>query len=197
VPDLSLPGAVAMFAHRMLAIVVVALFTWTMIRARTMTPRSPLLVRLATIALVLVIAQIFVGVSTRSHVEGDELAARLRELGYETADLSRNEMAKLHVRHMVGGRSPDVASERVCRFEFPERPGALMQFLDALGGRWNISLFHYRNHGADFGRVLTAFEVPESERSAFDAFLSGLDYHFQLDENNEAYRRFLGHDRQQ
>jgi threonine dehydratase len=137
-------------------------------------------------------AQIFVGVATRSHHEGDELAARLRDLGYETADLSGNEMAKLHVRHMVGGRSPDVTSERVCRFEFPERPGALLQFLDALGGRWNISLFHYRNHGADFGRVLTAFEVPEAERSAFEAFLAGLDYRFQLDEGNEAYRRFLG-----
>jgi threonine dehydratase len=141
-------------------------------------------------------AQIFVGVATRSHHEGDELAARLRELGYETADLSGNEMAKLHVRHMVGGRSPHVASERVCRFEFPERPGALLQFLDALGGRWNISLFHYRNHGADFGRVLAAFEVPERERSAFEAFLSGLGYRFELDENNDAYRRFLGHDSQ-
>jgi threonine dehydratase len=138
-------------------------------------------------------AQIFVGVATRSRHEGDELAARLRDLGYETADLSGNEMAKLHVRHMVGGRTPHVASERVCRFEFPERPGALLQFLDALGGRWNISLFHYRNHGADFGRVLVAFEVPEAERSAFEAFLSGLSYRFQLDEDNEAYRRFLGH----
>jgi threonine dehydratase len=141
-------------------------------------------------------AQIFVGVATRSHHEGDGLVARLRELGYETADLSGNEMAKLHVRHMVGGRAPDVASERVCRFEFPERPGALLQFLDALGGRWNISLFHYRNHGADFGRVLTAFEVPEPERAAFEAFLAGLGYRFQLDENNDAYRRFLGHDPQ-
>ena len=138
-------------------------------------------------------AQIFVGVATRSHHEGDELAARLRDLGYETADLSGNEMAKLHVRHMVGGRSPAVRSERVCRFEFPERPGALLEFLDALGGRWNISLFHYRNHGADFGRVLTAFEVPEPERAEFDAFLAGLGYRFQLDEHNDAYRRFLGH----
>jgi threonine dehydratase len=136
-------------------------------------------------------AQIFVGVATRSHGEGHELAARLRNLGYETADLSGNEMAKLHVRHMVGGRAPAVASERVCRFEFPERPGALLQFLDAVGGRWNISLFHYRNHGADFGRVLAAFEVPESESASFDAFLSGLDYRFQLEENNEAYHRFL------
>ena len=136
-------------------------------------------------------AQIFVGVATRSHGEALELATRLRDLGYETADLSGNEMAKLHVRHMVGGRAPEAASERVCRFEFPERPGALLQFLDAVGGRWNISLFHYRNHGADFGRVLAAFEVPPAEGAAFEAFLSGLDYRFQLDEDNEAFRRFL------
>jgi threonine dehydratase len=94
---------------------------------------------------------------------------------------------------MVGGRTPHVSSERVCRFEFPERPGALLQFLDALGGRWNISLFHYRNHGADFGRVLAGFEVPPGEGSAFEAFLSGLGYEFHLEEDNDAYRRFLGH----
>jgi threonine dehydratase len=137
-------------------------------------------------------AQIFVGISTESRHHGQTIAARLRGLGYETADLSANEMAKLHVRHMVGGHTPHVAAERVCRFEFPERPGALLQFLDALGGRWNISLFHYRNHGADFGRVLVAFEVPDDERPAFEAFLSGLGYRFQFDENNDAYRRFLG-----
>jgi threonine dehydratase len=141
-------------------------------------------------------AQIFVGVATRSHREGHELAVRLGESGYETADLSGNEMAKLHVRHMVGGRTAAVTAERVCRFEFPERPGALLQFLDAVGGRWNISLFHYRNHGADFGRVLAAFEVPASESEAFEAFLAGLDYRFVLDENNDAYRRFLTHDGQ-
>jgi threonine dehydratase len=137
-------------------------------------------------------AEIFVGIATASKHDGEALAARLRALGYETADLSGNEMAKLHVRHMVGGRTPHVGAERVCRFEFPERPGALMQFLDTLGGRWNISLFHYRNHGADFGRVLAAFEVPDGERKAFDAFLSGLGYHYQVEEANEAYRRFLG-----
>jgi len=138
-------------------------------------------------------AEIFVGVATQSRHDGERFTASLRERGYETSDLSANEMAKLHVRHMVGGRSPHVTVERVCRFEFPERPGALLQFLDALGGRWNISLFHYRNHGADFGRVLAAFEVPDIERAEFEAFLSGLDYRFQLDENNDAYRRFLGH----
>jgi threonine dehydratase len=137
-------------------------------------------------------AEIFVGIATATRHDGDQLAAQLREQGYETADLSGNEMAKLHVRHMVGGRTPHVGAERVCRFEFPERPGALMQFLDTLGGRWNISLFHYRNHGADFGRVLAAFEVPDSERGAFDAFLSGLGYHHTVEEGNEAYRRFLG-----
>ena len=137
-------------------------------------------------------AEIFVGLATRSRPDGERFVTRLRELGYETVDLSGNEMAKLHVRHMVGGRTPHVTAERVCRFEFPERPGALLQFLDALGGRWNISLFHYRNHGADFGRVLAAFEVPDAERSAFEAFLSGLGYRFQLDEDNDAYRRFLG-----
>jgi threonine dehydratase len=137
-------------------------------------------------------AEIFVGVATRSRHDGDRFVHMLRGLGYETADLSANEMAKLHVRHMVGGRSPHVTAERVCRFEFPERPGALLQFLDALGGRWNISLFHYRNHGADFGRVLAAFEVPDADRGAFDAFLEGLGYEFEVEEGNEAYRRFLG-----
>jgi len=138
-------------------------------------------------------AQIFVGVATRSRHDGQRLAERLRAMGYETADLSGNEMAKLHVRYMVGGRTPHVSSERVCRFEFPERPGALLQFLDALGGRWNISLFYYRNHGADFGRVLAGFEVPPGKGSAFEAFLSGLGYELHLEEDNDAYRRFLGH----
>jgi len=137
-------------------------------------------------------AEIFVGIATATRHDGDQLAVQLRKQGYETADLSGNEMAKLHVRHMVGGRTPHVGAERLCRFEFPERPGALMQFLDTLGGRWNISLFHYRNHGADFGRVLAAFEVPAGERGAFDAFLSGLGYHYTVEEGNEAYRRFLG-----
>jgi len=137
-------------------------------------------------------AQIFVGVQIASRTDAEALVGRLRAAGYETADLTDNEMAKLHVRHMVGGRTPHVSAERVCRFEFPERPGALMQFLDALGGRWNISLFHYRNHGADFGRVLAAFEVPEADQSRFEDFLVALGYEYQLDEQNEAYRRFLG-----
>jgi threonine dehydratase len=92
---------------------------------------------------------------------------------------------------MVGGRSSHVVDEQVCRFEFPERPGALMEFLDKLGGRWNISLFHYRNHGADFGRVLTGFEVPEGELAAFADFLRSVGYPYQYERDNAAYQMFL------
>ena len=136
-------------------------------------------------------AHIFVGVSTESRRDASALAEQLNGLGYETIDLSDNETAKLHVRHMVGGRAPDVRNEWLCRFEFPERPGALMQFLEKLGGRWNISLFHYRNHGADFGRVLAGFEVPEAEREAFTAFLDNLGYPYLPEPDNPAYRMFL------
>jgi len=136
-------------------------------------------------------AQIFVGVQIASRDGRERLVAQLGALGYETNDLTDNEMAKLHVRHMVGGRTPHVESERVCRFEFPERPGALMQFLDALGGRWNISLFHYRNHGADFGRVLAGFEVPDEEMNDFENFLEGLGYDHVHEDVNAAYSFFL------
>jgi threonine dehydratase len=137
-------------------------------------------------------AEIFVGMSIRSREDAAEVQARLNALGYETADLTGSEMAKLHVRHMVGGHALDVQRERLCRFEFPERPGALLQFLDTLGGRWNISLFHYRNHGSDAGRVLAAFEVPESDDAAFEGFLAALGYFYQVVDHDEAYRRFLG-----
>ena len=106
-------------------------------------------------------------------------------------ELTGNEVAKLHVRHMVGGRSPEVADEQLYRFEFPERPGALMAFLDTLGGRWNISLFHYRNHGADFGRVLAGFEVPAGEMATFESFLNGLGYPYAHERGNAAYNLFL------
>jgi threonine dehydratase len=92
---------------------------------------------------------------------------------------------------MVGGRSPEVTDEQLYRFEFPERPGALMDFLETLGGRWNISLFHYRNHGADFGRVLAGFEVPAQELASFDAFLARLGYRYQRECDNVAYELFL------
>ena len=137
-------------------------------------------------------AHIFVGISTRSRDDAADLASALTNAGYSTVDLTDNEVAKLHVRHMVGGRSADVADERLYRFEFPERPGALMEFLDALGGRWNISLFHYRNHGADFGRVLAGFEVPAGDSAPFEAFLAGLGYRHQREPHNAAYDLFLG-----
>jgi threonine dehydratase len=136
-------------------------------------------------------AHIFVGLRTASREDAREVAARLRAQGYPTEDLSDNEIAKLHVRHMVGGRSVDVRDERLYRFEFPERPGALLIFLETLGGRWNISLFHYRNHGADFGRVLAGFEVPVNEESDFLAFLRGLGYPFVRESENAAYDLFL------
>ncbi len=139
------------------------------------------------------VAHIFVGIATRSRQDAAEIAAMLNAGGYTTVDLTGNETAKLHVRHMVGGRSPEVVDERLCRFEFPERPGALMAFLEKLGGRWNISLFHYRNHGADFGRVLAGFEVPEKDIPAFEAFLDALGYRYQRESENVAYDLFLGH----
>ena len=136
-------------------------------------------------------AHIFVGIATRSRQDAGELAATLTGAGYPTIDLTDNELAKLHVRHMVGGRSGEARDERIYRFEFPERPGALMDFLEKLGGRWNISLFHYRNHGADFGRVLAGFEVPAGETSAFDEFLERLGYPHRHEAQNAAYEMFL------
>ena len=142
-------------------------------------------------------AYIFVGIATRSRQDAAALAATFERRGYRTMILTDDEVAKLHVRHMVGGRSREVTGEQVCRFEFPERPGALMAFLEQLGGRWNISLFHYRNHGADFGRVLAGFEVPGEEMSGFVQFLDGLGYRYQREIGNIGYEMFLaGGDRQ-
>jgi threonine dehydratase len=136
-------------------------------------------------------AQIFVGVTTTSRADAVDLAGTLRGAGYDTIDLSDNDVAKLHVRHMVGGRASGVSDEVVYHFEFPERAGALMDFLGVLGGRWNISLFHDRNHGADVGRVLAGFEVPGDERAAFHDFLETLGYPFGSEADNPAYQQFL------
>ncbi|HKZ32878.1 MAG TPA: threonine ammonia-lyase, biosynthetic [Vicinamibacteria bacterium] len=135
-------------------------------------------------------AHIFVGLRTASREDGLAAAAGLRARGYQALDLTDDEMAKLHVRYMVGGRAT-ARDERLYRFEFPERPGALMQFLDTLGGRFNISLFHYRNHGADFGRVLCAFEVSDAELAEFRSFLDRLDYPSFPEAGNPAYALFL------
>ncbi len=136
-------------------------------------------------------ADIFVGLSVQNREDANSIKTGLTRRGYETVDLTDNELAKLHVRYMVGGHARGVKRERLCRFEFPERPGALLQFLDTLGGRWNISLFHYRNHGSDFGRVLAALEVPADEDQAFEGFLKALGYRYLLEDGNDAYRRFL------
>jgi threonine dehydratase len=136
-------------------------------------------------------AHIFVGVATQSRQDGSALAEKLCAMGYETVDLTDNEMAKQHVRHMVGGHAPEVRHERLCRFEFPERPGALTEFLEKLGGRWNISMFHYRNHGADFGRVLAGFEVNDTDLGDFREFLEALGYPYTPEYDNPAYRFFL------
>jgi threonine dehydratase len=138
-------------------------------------------------------ARIFVGVSlTRGEDEARELIAALTVRGYPVLDLSGNEVAKLHVRHMVGGRVPGLADELLYRFEFPERPGALVAFLKAIGRRWNISLFHYRNHGSDYGRVLAGVQVPPAERADFAAHLAALGYAHWDETGNPAYRLFLG-----
>jgi threonine dehydratase len=137
------------------------------------------------------LAHVFVGVAVESREDAVALAGLLTSRGHEVVDITDNEVAKLHVRHMVGGRAPDVRNERICRFEFPERPGALMQFLEKLAGRWNISLFHYRNHGADFGRVLAGFEVPDADMAAFEDFLAGLGYAHEREDDNPAYSFFL------
>ncbi|MFM8535514.1 MAG: threonine ammonia-lyase, biosynthetic [Acidimicrobiia bacterium] len=136
-------------------------------------------------------AHIFVGIGIDSRHDAGELIGRLAGRGYHAVDLSDDELAKLHVRYMVGGRSADVRGERLYRFEFPERPGALMEFLDRLGDRWNISLFHYRNQGSDFGRVLAGFEVPDADARPFAQFLDALGYEYQREENNPAYAMFL------
>ncbi|HQZ46766.1 MAG TPA: threonine ammonia-lyase, biosynthetic, partial [Usitatibacteraceae bacterium] len=136
-------------------------------------------------------AHVFIGVSVSGRDETDRLIAQLHRAGLKAVDLSDNELAKLHVRHLVGGRAPAKAGESVFRFEFPERPGALINFLKCMGSGWNISLFHYRNHGADVGRVLVGLQVPESDRAAFRRFLRDLGYDYTDETRNPAYRLFL------
>ncbi|QIJ75595.1 threonine ammonia-lyase, biosynthetic [Methylobacterium sp. NI91] len=137
-------------------------------------------------------ARIFVGINLPGgKPEKRDLIAALEAAGYRVADMSDNEMAKVHVRYMVGGRASGLADERLYRFQFPERPGALMKFLEALGDGFNISLFHYRNHGADYGRVLAGIEVPPAERARFDAVLDALAYPYVDETDNAAYRLFL------
>ena len=138
------------------------------------------------------VAHLFVGIEVANRRETDELLKELKRRKIEASDLSDNEMAKLHVRHLVGGHAPAAENEILYRFEFPERPGALMRFLNSMSAGWNISLFHYRNHGAVYGRVLVGMQVPPSDKAEFKAFLDRLGYDYVDESANPAYRFFLG-----
>jgi threonine dehydratase len=143
-------------------------------------------------------AHVFAGIEVSGLAETDKIVKNLERHGFRTLDLSHSEMAKLHVRHLVGGHQPSEVKkgngvgELIYRFEFPERPGALMKFLDAMGSSWNISLFHYRNQGGDYGRVLVGMQVPKREMPAFRKFLKTLGYPYEDESANPAYRLFLG-----
>ena len=136
-------------------------------------------------------AHIFVGVQVNGDEDRLKLVQELEQKGYPVSDMTDNEMAKLHIRHMVGGRSQQVTEEQVYRFEFPERPGALLDFLVQLGGRFNISMFHYRNHGSAFGRVLVGLQVSSKDQQALKTFLDQLGYRYVDETDNQAYKFFL------
>ncbi|WP_404342291.1 threonine ammonia-lyase, biosynthetic [Pseudoalteromonas mariniglutinosa] len=139
-------------------------------------------------------AQIFVGIALRQgQQELDELTLDLTQNGYQFCDLSDNELAKLHVRYMVGGKAPEQLHERLLRFEFPEYPGALARFLDTLGSNWNITLFHYRNHGGSTGNVLAGFAIEANEYEMFNEHLNRLGYSVQDETNNPCFTQFLTH----
>ena len=137
-------------------------------------------------------AHVFVGIRlAQGDAERHEIVRCLKDALYPVIDMTDNEMAKLHVRYMVGGRAPLIEHERIYRFEFPERPGALLRFLDKMGRRWNISLFHYRNHGDAYGRVLVGVQVPPAEAVAFQDYLADLGYAYEDETGNPAYHLFL------
>jgi len=136
-------------------------------------------------------AHVFVGLTTGVKGESSKIATHFTKNGFEAIDLTHDELAKEHIRHMVGGHSALASEERILRFEFPERPGALMKFLLAMRPGWNISLFHYRNQGADYGRILMGLQVPKADSKAFTAFLNALGYPYVEETKNPAYRLFL------
>jgi threonine dehydratase len=137
------------------------------------------------------LAHVFVGLTTHGKGESARICANFQRHGFETVDLTHDDLAKEHVRYMVGGHSPLAQDERLLRFVFPERPGALMKFLSSMRPSWNISLFHYRNQGADYGQVLVGLQVPPSDAKAFQTFLDALGYQSVEETGNPAYRLFL------
>jgi threonine dehydratase len=136
-------------------------------------------------------AHIFVGVATQKREESLKLAKAFTKQGFETVDLTDNELAKQHLRHMVGGRTELAHEERLYRFIFPERPGALMRFLSHMHPDWNITLFHYRNQGADYGRILVGLQVPKGNNAALRTFLNSLGYPYEDETQNPVYQLFL------
>ncbi|NBV02029.1 MAG: threonine ammonia-lyase, biosynthetic [Burkholderiaceae bacterium] len=136
-------------------------------------------------------AHLFVGISTVKAQDSTTIAKHFNQAGFATIDLTHDELAKSHLRHMVGGHSPLAKDELLYRFEFPERPGALMRFLTSMAPNWNISLFHYRNHGADYGRILVGIQVPKTDQKAFQDFLTTLGYPHWNESKNPAYQLFL------
>lgn len=136
-------------------------------------------------------AHVFVGIQVSSLAEPNKIASAFRKHGFDTLDLTHDEMAKTHLRHMVGGRSNLAGNELLYRFEFPERPGALMRFLNSMKPEWNISLFHYRNQGADYGQILIGIQVPTGSKKAFKAFLEEVGYPYWNESDNPAYKLFL------
>jgi threonine dehydratase len=137
------------------------------------------------------VAHVFVGLTTSNRGESSKIAAMFQKHGFPTLDLTHDELAKEHIRHMVGGRSTLAQDERLFRFTFPERPGALMRFLSCMHPEWNISLFHYRNQGADYGRILVGLQVPKSDKKAFREFLDTLAYPYVEETGNPVYQLFL------
>jgi len=137
-------------------------------------------------------AHIFVGVQISDRADAENLAATFETCGFKTIDLTDDELTKLHLRHMVGGHSALAHDELLYRFEFPERPGALMKFVRCMSPDWNISLFHYRNNGADYGRIVVGMQVPRHEMKEWQAFLDTLGYPYWDESQNPAYQLFLG-----
>ncbi|MGG6264645.1 threonine ammonia-lyase, biosynthetic [Leptolyngbya sp. AN03gr2] len=137
------------------------------------------------------IAHIFVGMQVSGRLDAAQMVTKFEENGFKTLDLTDDEFAKLHLRHMVGGRSPLAENEVLYRFEFPERPGALIKFLTSMRPDWNISLFHYRNHGADYGRIVLGIQVPPDEMDDWQTFLDSIDYRYWDENQNPAYKLFL------
>ena len=136
-------------------------------------------------------AHVFVGLTTSAKGESAKIANHLSKHGFQALDLTHDELAKEHIRHMVGGASELAKDERLLRFVFPERPGALMKFLSSMRPGWNISLFHYRNQGADYGRILVGLQVPPKDNAAFRKFLTELGYPSVEETHNPVYRLFL------